>query len=506
MGLKIGEAIRTYYYYGTSSITDLAYEVFDETGASFASGFMTELGSTTIYYVDWTPDAAGVWLFEVSRGTAKDAFVYHVGMGQEADIELLHDVPTADSAADAHMRDGIGKKNDAAVTTPGTTKSLMGYAKGILTQIADLITRTKGLDDIHDDLVTVLADTNELQGDWVNGGRLDLILDQILADSAELQVDWVNGGRLDLIIDAILADTNELQGDWANDGRLDIILDAVLADTGELQNDWMNGGRLDLILDGAITDIADLITRAKGLDDIHDDLVTVLADTNELQGDWTNGGRLDLIIDLILADTAELQIDWTDGGRLDLLIDSIITYLSHGTYGLAALDTDLGTLLTRLSAARAVYLDELDFDLQAAIAAVQADIVDTKAGKAQTFPTTIDLHQAAGTYDVATGTAQMVTIESIIFTVNDDVSDDGTGITAVTFQTDTTTEQEFINNVEGTIANLTDESQISWEGAVLLRVGDKIQFTIEGGTAAADPTTCSVLIKYRAVVDGGYLV
>ncbi len=73
---------------------------------------------------------------------------------------------------------------------------------------------------------SVLADTNELQTDWVNGGRLDLILDArasqttadaILADTNELQTDWVDGGRLDLIVDATLADTNELQtnqGNW----------------------------------------------------------------------------------------------------------------------------------------------------------------------------------------------------------------------------------------------------------------------------------------------------
>lgn len=33
-------------------------------------------------------------------------------------------------------------------------------------------------------------------------------------------------------IDAIEADTNELQGDWANGGRLDLIVDAILVDTG----------------------------------------------------------------------------------------------------------------------------------------------------------------------------------------------------------------------------------------------------------------------------------
>ena len=49
----------------------------------------------------------------------------------------------------------------------------------------------------------------------------------------------------------IVADTNELQGDWANNGRLDLLLDTIVADTNELQTDWANGGRLDLLLDTA---------------------------------------------------------------------------------------------------------------------------------------------------------------------------------------------------------------------------------------------------------------
>jgi hypothetical protein len=32
----------------------------------------------------------------------------------------------------------------------------------------------------------------------------------IIADTSELQVEWANGGRLDLLIDAILADTTSL--------------------------------------------------------------------------------------------------------------------------------------------------------------------------------------------------------------------------------------------------------------------------------------------------------
>lgn len=40
---------------------------------------------------------------------------------------------------------------------------------------------------------------------------------------------------------AIVADTNELQTDWANGGRLDLLIDAILADTNELQTDDIPG-------------------------------------------------------------------------------------------------------------------------------------------------------------------------------------------------------------------------------------------------------------------------
>ncbi|MCK5225158.1 MAG: hypothetical protein KAQ89_00415 [Planctomycetes bacterium] len=74
------------------------------------------------------------------------------------------------------------------------------------------------------DINAILGDTNELQTDWVNGGRLDLILDIIAADTTTdipATISTVQGNVTD-----ILADTNELQGDWVNGGRLDLILDA----------------------------------------------------------------------------------------------------------------------------------------------------------------------------------------------------------------------------------------------------------------------------------------
>jgi hypothetical protein len=78
-------------------------------------------------------------------------------------------------------------------------------------------------------------------------------IDAILADTNELQADWTNGGRLDLLIDAIKAVTDNLPDSGALSD-----LATILTDTGELQTDWTNGGRLDLLIDAIIVHLTDL--------------------------------------------------------------------------------------------------------------------------------------------------------------------------------------------------------------------------------------------------------
>lgn len=56
---------------------------------------------------------------------------------------------------------------------------------------------------------------------------LDTEIAAILADTNELQTDWVNGGRLDLLIDAIKAKTDNLPSDPADDSDIDTQLAAI---------------------------------------------------------------------------------------------------------------------------------------------------------------------------------------------------------------------------------------------------------------------------------------
>jgi len=79
---------------------------------------------------------------------------------------------------------------------------------------ADLITKVDAIDTVVD---AILVDTSTTLDGKIN--TIDGIVDAILVDTNELQGDWTNGGRLDLLLDATLADINKLQGDWANGGR-----------------------------------------------------------------------------------------------------------------------------------------------------------------------------------------------------------------------------------------------------------------------------------------------
>lgn len=54
------------------------------------------------------------------------------------DLGTKHQVPAADAATNAYVRDVAGNKSDAATTTVGTDKSLMAYLKGTINQLAKI--------------------------------------------------------------------------------------------------------------------------------------------------------------------------------------------------------------------------------------------------------------------------------------------------------------------------------------------------------------------------------
>jgi hypothetical protein len=180
--------------------------------------------------------------------------------------------------------------------------------------------------DTH--LDTIEADTAELQGnqgDWATATgfsthtaanvRTEMDsnstqLANIVADTDELQADLANGGRLDLIFDALTANVATANG----------VVDDILLDTAEigaagigLTN--LGGASASMVsqfVDGLLDEgvLAHITTGSLGAfisaiydysNNIDGNVTQVLADTDELQTDWEDSGRLDLLMDLAVA-------------------------------------------------------------------------------------------------------------------------------------------------------------------------------------------------------------
>ena len=100
--------------------------------------------------------------------------------------------------------DGIQTDLDNGTDGLGALKTLVDTVDTVVDGIqTDLDNATDGLGAIKADTAAILIDTNELQGDWVNGGRLDVILDAILSDTGTDGVILTAAER-NSIADAIL--------------------------------------------------------------------------------------------------------------------------------------------------------------------------------------------------------------------------------------------------------------------------------------------------------------
>ncbi|GAJ01932.1 unnamed protein product, partial [marine sediment metagenome] len=120
-------------------------------------------------------------------------------------------------------------------------------------------------------------------------------------------------------------------------------------------------------------------------------------------------------------------------------------------------------------------------------------------GRSQIAATTIDLDQGVGTYDLFTGTAQVVILESL--NIKLPTGAPGGTVTGITIQTDDVTPEVIIDAAAGALANLTSEADLGWTGTLYITVGTKIQLTIVTGPAGAE-YICNVTAKCRAVVSG----
>lgn len=219
---------------------------------------------------------AGAGLTAVPWNSAWDAEVQSEVQDAIEVNNLDHLVKIAvdtDFATTVHLNSVVGHlaDNGTSATFDRTTDSLEALQGQVQT-----------IDDFLDtEVAAILADTNELQTDWTNGGRLDLLIDAIKAKTDNLPSDPADASDI-----AALFATVNTKLDTIDD-FLDSEVAAILADTNELQTDWVDGGRLDLILDARASQAS-----VDAVDDYIDtEIAAIKAKTDQLT--FTVANRID---------------------------------------------------------------------------------------------------------------------------------------------------------------------------------------------------------------------
>lgn len=208
-------------------------------------------------------------------------------------------------------------------------------------------------------------------------------------------------------------------------------------------------------------------------------------------------------VDLIQADIGDPSASSTN------LYDSI-KYLYQTSAGASLASVVQDSILSHILASSGTIanFDDTTDSLEALYDALsgQVDAVNRVAGKPQCSLATVDLNQAAATYDLFTGATQDVIIDTLIFRMpNTDISSNGT-LTSISIVTDDATPTTFISTAAGAVANLTAEAQLAADiHGVLIKTGKKIRLTIAGGAVGSISVVPDIAVEYRSVINNGYL-
>jgi hypothetical protein len=111
-----------------------------------------------------------------------DAILVDTGTSIPADIAALNNIAATDIVSNGAITTLAGAVVNVDLVDTCTTNTDMRGTDSAATASA-LATVDANVGAIKASTDAILIDTNELQGDWTNGGRLDLILDAILADT-----------------------------------------------------------------------------------------------------------------------------------------------------------------------------------------------------------------------------------------------------------------------------------------------------------------------------------
>lgn len=175
-------------------------------------------------------------------------------------VAVVTDQSTSTQKAVASISDYVGS---TLTVTLAADPAIFTMAVGDTIEIIAALGATAAdiraeIDSNSTQLAAIVADTNELQSDDIPG----------LIATAQADLDIITGvdgvnllSATQASIDAIEADTNEVQGDLTNGGRLDLILDELTTqgDTNETKIDTIDG-----IVDSILVDTGTTIPATLG--------------------------------------------------------------------------------------------------------------------------------------------------------------------------------------------------------------------------------------------------
>lgn len=185
--------------------------------------------------------------------------------------------------------------DEALPVTPASGDAVVIRTEHKHSQSQIAVATRQEMDSNSTQLAAIVADTNELQTNYTStrAGYLDNINNSALqTTTAQTGDSYARLGApvgasisadiatVDGNVDSILTDTNELQGDWTNGGRLDLLLDAIKAVTDNIP------------ASGALNNLSAADVNAQVLDVLNTDTFSELSSIPAASTTLTNMVRL----------------------------------------------------------------------------------------------------------------------------------------------------------------------------------------------------------------------
>jgi len=254
---------------------------------------------------------------------------------EQADTTLLSDgVTLADDAITSAKFDESTAFPVKSADTGATAIARVGADSDTLKTLSDQIDAVKAeTASILEDTGTTIPGTITTIDNEI--AVIDGIVDSILEDTGTTLDTKINtiDDFLDTEVAAILADTNELQTDWVNGGRLDSLIDAIKTKTDTITTPPTAASVADAVWDEAIADHTTATTfggknqkvvPSETIGDYKAD-VSGLATTTHVQEVEDKVDTIDGNVDAVLLDTGTDGVKIASGELSDLALEATLT-------------------------------------------------------------------------------------------------------------------------------------------------------------------------------------